>query len=392
MSPEHDNDLFGDEIDYEKYWRDLYHQSRRSFEDLISFSDGWIHRLCAENDNLQRQLLQAQKEIAALKKTSTPQQTASAETTPPRETNEQRATESPDDQPSAGDKCNGDTPPAPQTPLQPPKPPQANTNPFGRKPGSDNWAETFKEAGCEKRKRDDAPPEEGGAPSPKRSAASATPPSSPPPRSTRSGAFDASRFFDKDADTRREEAAHLAAQKARAEDGRAWREKRDRRHRQQSFPPPPPPPRQQTSRPSPTAANSPLRGGPPAFSRLGIFTTQALAWHETVSSSLSQRDNFPAPPAFPRSAFGLTTLYTPNEGLVCSNAGCKANKSAAGEGVCECSIRKAVSISLGREVSEKKAALKALRVAVHPDRWVGRGEEMAREVFVVVDGMYEGAR
>lgn len=67
MNPEHDADLFGEEVDYERFWRDQYHQLCEQYEELLAVSEGSVEKFSCDNDGLQRQLHQARAVIAAFR-------------------------------------------------------------------------------------------------------------------------------------------------------------------------------------------------------------------------------------------------------------------------------------------------------------------------------------
>jgi len=75
----------------------------------------------------------------------------------------------------------------------------------------------------------------------------------------------------------------------------------------------------------------------------------------------------------------------------CKNAGCALSAKSRALKACPCNLRKAF-------VGQTKAALKQQRVQFHPDKFSQVPEEVrasvqqaAREVFVVVDGLYQGS-
>ncbi|KAM3422303.1 hypothetical protein BST61_g2662 [Cercospora zeina] len=133
MTSGHDEDLFGVEVDYEKYWRDQYHEACRDYGNLMTFDDGWIVRLCAENNHLQRQLRRAERELAELKKTCPRLEALSAHTPSLIGPSEHRATESRDQQTAPTSSTTGGSSTAAQPSLQQSNTPQALADPFGRK-------------------------------------------------------------------------------------------------------------------------------------------------------------------------------------------------------------------------------------------------------------------
>ncbi|KAI5357640.1 hypothetical protein Slin14017_G121420 [Septoria linicola] len=371
MNPEHDADLFGEELDYEQIWRDRYHQSCEQYEELLAISEGWVKKLSSDNDELQRQLREAQAVIAALRSKVPSQE---PEKTLLQEERTSHVTESRDsrgDQPAAAEKKSGETVP-PSTTLPKPATSQATNPPFGMKPSSRDW---WRHSASEKRKRSDETTPDEQPPLKKPFFYSSTSAPTTPPASKKP-IFGPANFFSKPASQRREEASHAAAERER--ERLAQEEERYRRARRSANQRPP---RPATSPPFATSSSS------RSEKEWAHFKHAVTIWHATAMllfRNKSTMTTFPTPPHFQ-----------------CVREACKANKLVMGL-VCECDIERAFEVLVEQREGAvgKVEFLKRQRAEFHPDRFAGVGkgngekervQKCAKEVFVVVERLYKEA-